>query len=149
MITTTHLIILADRASAHLLLVRDGKIIKKMDVEKDDVPQKVKHGENAWDAQDKIFRHIEDHVKRHLEKVAHVAGEFVKNEKINGVLIGGHKTLFAKIEKELKYPLSKKVLGSFVTELKAEQGEIVKRINNFLDKLENEKVQKKLEKALS
>lgn len=144
-----YLIVLADRMSGILYIVDEGKIVKKKSIEKDDVPRKVKHGENTWDAQDKILRHIDEHVKRHLEKVAAEALRFANDTKISGIIIGGHKQLFEKVKSEFKYPYSKKILGEFVTELKADQGEILKRITKKIESLEKSREENLLQKALS
>ncbi len=126
----------------------NGNIIRSLELNNDDVPQNVKNGENTWDAQDKLFRHIEDHLHRHLAKVTDAARDFVKNEKIKGVIIGGHKPLFSKIEVEMKYPLSKKVLGKFVTELKIPTKEMISRVNEAISKIEALEIENMLQQSL-
>lgn len=137
-----------DRQRGRMFTYENGNIIRSLELNNDDVPQNVKNGENAWDAQDKIFRHIEDHLHRHLVKVTDAARDFVKNEKIKGVLIGGHKPLFSKIEAEMKYPLSKKVLGKFVTELKIPTKEMISRVNEVISKIEALEIENMLQQSL-
>lgn len=143
-----YLVLLIDREHARMFTITNGIAGETVELESVDVPQNVKHGDDTWDAQDKIFRHIEDHLHRHIEKVAKEANEFAKNEKITGLLIGSHKPLFGKIEKHLKYPLSKKVIGSFVTELKVPKNEILKRALKLLETISARKEVEELEKAL-
>ena len=142
------MIIVVDRQRGRMFTFESGAIVRSLELNNDDVPQNVKNGENAWDAQDKIFRHIEDHLHRHLAKVTDAAREFVKNEKIKGVIIGGHKPLFSKIEAEMKYPLSKKVLGKFVTELKIPTKEMISRVNEAISNIESARTENLLHQSL-
>ena len=132
-----------------MFTVENGKSLRHLELKHDEAPPNVKKGENAWDAQDKIFRHIEDHLFKHLEHAAQGALEFVKNEKIAGLLIGGHRPLFGKIEKHLKYPLSKKVRATFVTELKLANEDILKKAVKIIEEVERKMGEEKLQKALA
>ena len=143
-----YLIVLGDRQRGRMFTFGEGEIVRSLELINDDAPQKVKNGENTWDAQDKIFRHIEDHLHRHLVKVTEAAREFVKKEKIRGVIIGGHKPLFSKIESEMRYPLSKKVLGKFVTELKVPTKEIVARVKEAISEIEALETENMLQQSL-
>ncbi|MDO8269161.1 MAG: hypothetical protein Q7T54_00635, partial [Candidatus Levybacteria bacterium] len=98
---TKYLVLLVDRKRARMFTLANGTVERHLELSNDEAPSRVKHGDDTWDAQDKIFRHIEDHLHRHLEHVAKEALGFVKKEKITGVLIGGHRPLFSKIEKQL------------------------------------------------
>lgn len=126
------MVLLADRKMVKMFTLLDGSIEEKEEFENEHVPQKVKHGDNTWDAQDKIFRHIEDHLHRHLKKVGERAAKFALKNNISELIIGGHKPLFSKIEKHLPYPLSQKVTGRFVTELKAPFNEILHRAQKHI-----------------
>lgn len=142
------MVLLADRKRARMFTLLDGVVKKSEEHIYDDVPQKVRHGDDTWDAQDKIFRHIEDHLHRHLTVVALNASVFAKENNINGIIIGGHKQLFTKIKSHLQYPLNKKIKGTFVTELKAPFGEIIERAKNCILQLENDDEIKRYEKSL-
>lgn len=144
-----YLILAVDRQKALLFALVDGLVENEAVLVYDYVPQKVKHGDDTWDAQDKIFRHIEDHLHRHLKNVAKKASEFAKEYKITGILIGGHKPLFSKIEKYIPYPLSKKIKGTFVTELKIPQNDIIKKAVKLIEQLDRRAEDDKLQKALS
>lgn len=112
-----YLVLLADREKARLFTVHLGEIEEHKDVFNGLVPQRVKHGDDTWDQQNKIQRHIEDHLHRHLKFIAQEAHDFAQKHPINFVIIGGHKDIIPKIQKHLTYPLNKMILGEFVTEL--------------------------------
>lgn len=112
-----YLVLLVDREKARLFTVHLGQIDETKEIFDPSVPQKVKHGDNAWDAQDKIFRHIQDHLHRHLKLITQETAKFANGRNIQFILIGGHKELFAKIKKHLPKNLADKVKGTFVTEL--------------------------------
>lgn len=110
-----YLVILVDREKARLFSVRFGEISEHLDVFDDKVPQNVKAGDDSWDQQNKIFRHIEDHLHRHLKLISETVDDFVKNNPVSFVIIGGHQEMIGKFKKHLNYPLNKMVLGEFVT----------------------------------
>lgn len=112
-----YLVLLVDREKAKLFTVFLGFIEDYKEFTTDHVPQKVKAKKIDFGRDDKISRHIEGHLDKHLKSVAQITKEFVRGKKINFILIGGHKELFAKVKRHLLYPLNKKKLGEFVTEL--------------------------------
>lgn len=133
----TYMILLADRKHAKFFLLKDGVVIGEQNEKHNEyVPQKVKHGDDTWDAQDKIFRHIQVHLHRYLQEVAKEASKFARHDHIAGVLIGGHKQLFPEIKKHLLYPLQDKVKGYFVTELKVPFNQILERAKKEVKLLE-------------
>lgn len=143
------MILLVDRKRSKMFTLVNGLVMKNEEFKFSDTPRKVRHGDDTWDAQDKIYRHIEDHVHRHLASIAESATIFAKQNHVSGIIIGGHKPLFSKIVNHLKYPLNKKVKGTFVTELKAPFDEIVKRAIDKISKLEIDEEIKRYEKSLA
>lgn len=131
-----YLVLLADRKNARMFTLQKGVAGQHEEIVCEDVPQKVRHGDDTWDSQDKIFRHIEDHLRRHLECVGQQAKLYVEKNNIDRILIGSHKPLFGKIKKNLQYPLSQKVVGTFVTELKIPFGEILNRAKIHIAEIE-------------
>lgn len=138
-INKTYLVLLADRKMAMLYTLFKGSASSLSRFTKNDVPQRVKHGNNTWDAQDKINRHIENHLHLHLKSVGEFIKKYVKENPVDGILIGGHKALFAKIKKHIPYPTSKKVVGNFVTELKVPLNTISKKAIAEIEKLETKR----------
>ena len=134
-----YMVLLVDRQKAKMFTISDGAVEKIEEFKDGHVPQKVKHGDDTWDAQDKIFRHIEDHLHRHLTLVGKKAAAFTKENNITGIIIGSHRPLFSKIEKHLPYPLSRKIKGRFVTELKAPFNEILQRAERLIEQIEQKR----------
>lgn len=132
----TYMVLLVDRKKAKIFTLIDGMVDGYEEFAGEYVPQKVKHGDDTWDAPDKIFRHIEDHLHRHLTLIFQKAVSFAQKNNIYGIVIGSHKPLFPKIKKHLPQLLSRKVKGEFVTELKAPFNDIVKRAKDLIDKIE-------------
>ena len=86
---------------------------------------------------------------RHLVHVTKEVQEYIKKERVDAIIIGGHKPLFRKVKGHLKYPLDKKVLGNFVTELKVPQEEVFRRAMNLIEKIETENEEEQMRNALS
>ena len=112
-----YLSLLVDREKARLFTVHLGKIEEQKDILIELVPQNVKAKKIDWGRDDKIFRHIEDHLHRHLQLIAKAAKDFLKNKGIQLVIVGGDAEMIPKIKKHLLYPLDKMVRGQFITEL--------------------------------
>lgn len=135
----TYLVLLVDRVRAEFFTLLDGSVGSHEILKRDQVPQRVKHGNNIWDAQDKIMRHIENHLHRHLQNVSRAVSTFAKKNRIHGILIGSHKPLFQKIEKHLAYPFNRKIKGRFVTELKGPFNEVLRRAKKSISQVENKR----------
>ena len=133
-----YLVLLIDRKRVRIFTIHSsGTVERKEEFEDGHVPKKVKHGDNTWDAQDKIYRHIEDHLHRHLTLIAEKVKIYAAQEdNIAGILIGGHNQLFPKIIKHLPYPLSRQVIRTFIADLKAPFNEILERIKNLIKEIE-------------
>ena len=82
--------------------------------------------------EDKIQRHVQDHLHRHYKYISQSAQEFVKNRDITGVILGGHKNELSQFEKHLPKTLQTKVLGRFVSELKGDFNDIVKKSKKII-----------------
>lgn len=119
-----YLVLLVDREKARLFTVHLGKIEEHQEVFDKSVPQNVKAKKIDYGRDDKIFRHIEGHLNRYLQKIAKEALEFARNKKIQFIILGGHAEMIPKIKNHLPYPLNKKVLGEFVTELNIPLNEV-------------------------
>lgn len=135
----TYFVLLADRKRAIFVLVNNGAVEKEEEHVVSDVPQKVKHGYDIRSQQDKILRHVEDHLHRHLQTVGKEAEAFVKGTLVTGILIGGHKDLFGKITGHLSQQLSKKIKGHFVAELKVPFNTVLKKIKTEIARIEGER----------
>lgn len=112
-----YMVILADREKARLFTVYLGEIEEHRDFVDNIVPQKVKAKKDQTSRDDKIFRHIEDHLRQHLKLISQAASSFARDKNISFLIIGGHKEMISKIKKGLPLRLKKIVKGEFVTEL--------------------------------
>lgn len=122
-----YLVILVDRKKVMMFTLLEGFAVGRYkEIVLDDVPQKVRvDEEDYYGRSDKVFRHIEDHLHRHLQKVAGFIDDFVRREKIDGVFLGGHTDMFPKVKKYLPLSLRKNIKATFITDLKAPFNEIL------------------------
>ncbi len=120
-----YLFIIADKKRAILVLINKGEIEDSREFVHTGVSKMVKsdsgelHGRN-----DKLSRHIDKQIHEHLQLIMKQVDIFIAKKNINGVFIGGHKTLHHTIQNELPKILQEKLRGTFVTELKITQEEI-------------------------
>ena len=113
-----YLVLLVDRKKARLFTVHLGEIEEQKEFIDGRVPQNVRANErDFYGRSDKIFRHIEDHLHRHLQLIAEAVSAFIREHDGSFLIIGGHKELVPKVKKHLPPPVQKMVLGEFVTEL--------------------------------
>lgn len=129
-----YLVLLVDRKKARLFTVHLGNIEEHIDVFGEFVPQKVRQINKAWAREDKILRHIEDHLHRHLQLIAKITDEFAKNKDFKFLILGGHRGLFKKIKKHLPKYLTKKIKDTFVTELNIPLNDIYLRSKKVIEK---------------
>lgn len=120
-----YLILLSDREKARLFTVHLGRIEEEKQVFDESVPQNVKAKKIDWGRDDKIFRHIEQHLHRHLEFIAKAVSEFAKGKDVHFIILGGHKEIIPKMKTHLSYPLNKMVKGEFVADLDLSADEVL------------------------
>lgn len=123
-----YLFVLADRQFAKIFTFFNGALENHMEISDPSVPQNVKSNkEENYARNNKIIRHIKDHIHRHLKLISEKVDEFVGVKPINAVFIGGHKELLHLIRDHLNPELQKKIVGKFVFGLKVFQNEILRR----------------------
>ncbi|MEX2013079.1 MAG: hypothetical protein WD967_01610 [Candidatus Levyibacteriota bacterium] len=134
-----YMVLLVDRQKVKFFTLIDGSVERIDEFKNGRVPQKVRvNEEHYYGRGDKILRHIEDHLHRHLALVSQKAAVFAETNHIGGIVIGSHKPLFLKIEKHLPQHLFKKVEGRFVTELKEPFNDILERAKRLIDQIEKQ-----------
>ncbi|MDO8583038.1 MAG: hypothetical protein Q7R51_00725 [bacterium] len=122
-----YLFVIADRKFAKILTFLDGVLESHTEILDSSVPQDVKSNkEENYARNNKIIRHIEDHIHRHLQLISKKVDEFVGVKPVHGVFIGGHKELLHLIKKHLNPNLRKKIVGEFIAPLKVFQNKIIK-----------------------
>lgn len=122
-----YLILLADREKARLFTVHLGRIEEHKDIFVGEVPQNVKAKKIDWGRDNKIFRHIEQHLHYHLQFIAKAVLSFSQNKGIQFIILGGHREMIPKLRAHLFYPLNKMVKGEFVTALNIPKDHILEK----------------------
>lgn len=135
-----YLIVLPDREKAKYFMLYDGSIEDQGEVIDKSVPQNVKgrvpEAQYA-DRNDKIQRHINDHLHRHFQTITEHIQEFIDNRPITGVIIGGHKPLMSQFKKQLPKQLREKVVGEFVSELNINMNEMINKSRQVISRVNN------------
>jgi hypothetical protein len=136
-----YLVIAVDRKRAFFFILRDSVIENQDAIIDDTVPQNVK---GRWpeaqyaQREDKIQRHIIDHLHRHFMTIADEVKRFVGAKKIAGVILGGHKNEFSQFKKCLPKALQEKIVGEFVSELNVDLPELQEKAKRIIKKTDNQ-----------
>lgn len=137
-----YLVLLVDREKARLFTVHLGNIEEHREISNSIVPQRVRQINKAWMRQDKIFRHIEDHLHRHFELIFNWTCEFVKKNNVGFIIIGTHEELLPRIKKQLPKMLSKLVVGFFTTEVNVPLNKVFLQSKKIAEKIERERIER-------
>ncbi|MBI2599920.1 hypothetical protein HYW43_03305, partial [Candidatus Daviesbacteria bacterium] len=140
-----YLVLLVDRKKAKFFTVYLGEIAEQKEVFNGDVPQRVKAKTINWGRYDKIPRHIEDHLNKHLKQISQAVYDFAIDKNIHFIILGGNKEIILKIRKHLHYPLNKMVLGEFVTQLNIPLNEVLIHSKKIATKIKQRLVRAKRE----
>ncbi len=128
-----YLFIVADLKKAFLYLFNNGNLATTRKIMDPTVNKKIKSNSGELSGRNtKLDHKIDNQIHRHLQLIAKEATILVSGKKINGIFIGGHKTLFNKIEKELPTALQKMIRGEFVTELNIPEEELISHCSRTL-----------------
>ena len=119
--------VVVDRRKARIFTVYLGRIEEHSGVFEDEVPAKVKAGEWANLRESKISHHIEDHVLRHLKRVAEKILEFFKERDFGRLIVAGHEELASKFEALLHPYLQERIAGRFYVEPDVALDEILRQ----------------------
>ncbi len=141
-----YLVLLADREKAIMFTVNGGKIEDQKVIIDGNVPQNVKAKKIDYGRDDKIFRHIEQHLHYHLQYIAKETQVFTKGKNISFIILGGHGELIPKMRAHLLYPLNKLVKGKFITELNIPINDVLIHSGKIADEI-NQKLTKRIRKT--
>lgn len=129
-----YFILLVDNAKARFFTVHLGKIEEHEEIFDPSVPQRVRaNEEHFYGRSDKIFRHIQDHLNRHLKLIAEKARQFITENQARFVIVGGHEQIFKKIIKRLPKNIRDKIRGTFVTELNIPASQVLRESQRFIE----------------
>jgi hypothetical protein len=121
-----YLFIVADLKKATIIFFNKGVVEKISEIMDPSVSRKIKstsgeiYGRNT-----KLSHKINNQIHKHLQLIVNQASSLISGKHINGVFIGGHKTMFNAIEKVMPKELQEKVRGEFVTELNLPESELI------------------------
>ncbi|MCF7803999.1 MAG: hypothetical protein K9N46_01685 [Candidatus Marinimicrobia bacterium] len=122
-------IILVDRAKARILEVKLGKVIERLHVLEEDMPDQVKEGDFGGTSERRIERHINEHVHRHLKQVAEKALELHQQHDYKWIYVGGRQEIINEFEGMLHSYLKERIEGHLVVEPHAPMEEVLKKAN--------------------
>lgn len=119
-----YLVILADRVKGRFFTTFLGDF-----EEEEEVKDKVTLGKikAVGGRNNQADRYLRDHLRKHLKLIGLKALEFVRQKKIDGVIIGGHQELIHKIKDSLPTKLKQKVMGEFVADLNLSLSELTQK----------------------
>jgi peptide chain release factor subunit 1 len=131
-----YLVILSDKKNAMFYTIAGGTVEDNDKLFDESVPQDINHiGSQGLRTQrdDKTQRHVHEHMLKHFSYIAKRAEDFIKNKKIDGVILGGHKNELNQFKEQLPRNLKEKVIGDFVTELHTNAQDILKKSSKIID----------------
>ncbi len=134
-----YLVILMDREKARFFTITQRLVERSGELFDPSVPQNVHADTDESEnnaREDKINRHIQDHIHRHFKKIVQTITQFIGNDIITGVIIGGHKNLFQKFEHHLPKNLQDKIMGEFVTELNNNTNKVILRSLQLIEEID-------------
>lgn len=129
-----YLIIIADRKKAFLFLFDKGDVQICKEIMDPGVRKDTKQSAGElYGKSNKLSHHIDNQLHHHLQLIAEEINHLIAGKHINGVFIGGHKMLFAAIEKVLPADLQNKLRGEFITELNIPSDELIRHCRRVLE----------------
>lgn len=114
---------IVDREKARIFLSSLGEIEEVSPV-LDDVPGR--HDQGGW-AQARLGRHIEDHVQRHLKRVADALLRLHQRRRYDHLVLAGPEQAVAELERELHDYVRRTILGRTSLPLTASAEEVLDR----------------------
>lgn len=108
-----YLLAIIDRTQAKILLVNHSQTEKESVMIKSDVPQRILAKGGHMGREDKILRHIEDHLHRHLKKVAQQIISLEKSYHTGLLVVGAQIELVGRIQDLLPTSMKKNLIGHF------------------------------------
>lgn len=127
------IVVLIDRNRAKIIEVNFSLEEAKSKVINSDVPQRIQAKGDNMGREDKILRHIEDHLHRHLVKVVKELKSFENSFPDELIVIGAQKELVGKFKNLLSKDFQKKVIGFFGAEVDDNETELLKKAHKIVD----------------
>jgi|GEM_PF-154758 len=121
-------LILVDRAKARIVEMRMGKAVEHFHVHEEDMPDQVKKGGFGGTTERRVERHINDHVRWHLKRVAEEAKKLQEKHDYKWVYIGGRPEIINEFEKVLHSYVKERVVGHLELEPGAPLKEVLEKV---------------------
>lgn len=140
---------IVDREKSRIFLSSLGEIEEVSRV-LDDVPGK--HDQGGW-AQARLQRHIEDHVQRHLKRVAEALLRLQQSRPFDHLVLAGSEETVAELERELHDYVRRTILARTSLPITANPGEVLDRAlaleRDLEDRREREATERVVQEALA
>ena len=127
---------LVDRTKTEFFSLNWDRFYKEYGFSKYDVPQKIKGMGESWKGlhEKKMLHHIEWHLHEHLKKSAQDLFKIWQREKFKKLIIGGHREIIKKFEKELHSYLKPLIIERFHAEPDMFMKEVKKEGKSTVDR---------------
>lgn len=136
---------IVDRARARIFVSRLGEIQETSSL-LDEVPGR--HDQGGW-AQARLQRHVEDHVQRHLKRVAEVLLGMQKGRPYDHLVLAGQEEAVAELERELHDYVSQKVVARISLPMAASTDEVLEQAMDLERDLEEGREREAVERLVS
>jgi peptide chain release factor subunit 1 len=140
----TSCVAIVDRARARILVTTLGEIEEVTDI-LDEVPGQ--HDQGGW-AQRRLQRHIEDHVLRHLKRVADAVLRLHQRRGFDHLLLAGPDEVVGELERDLHDYVRRTVAGRLPLAMSASLPEILERVMDVERDLEARREREAVERVV-
>jgi peptide chain release factor subunit 1 len=137
--------VIVDRARARIFLSRLGDIEERTGI-LDDVPGQ--HDQGGW-SQARLQRHIEDHVQRHLKRVAEALLRLQRARPFDHLVLAGPEEAVAELERELHDYVAQRLLARTSLPVHAGIDEVLERTVEMERELEDRREREAVERLAS
>jgi len=134
--------VIVDRAKARIFLSGRDVIEERTEVV-DDVPGRHEQGGRA---QARYQRHVDDHVGRHLRRVADLLLDMLRRGDFDYVIVAGPEQALAEFERLLHDWVARRIVGRTSLPITASPGEVLERILEIEERMESKKEAQMLER---
>jgi peptide chain release factor subunit 1 len=144
-LSETFCTVIVDRARARIFLSRLGEIEERSGI-LDEVPGR--HDQGGW-SQARLQRHIEDHVQRHLKRVAEALLRLQRARPFDHLVLAGPEEAVAELERELHDYVSRRVLARTSLPIQTGADEVLERTMQLERGLEDRREREAVERLAS
>ncbi len=133
------LVALVDAKNARLVEVEMGRVVREINLEDPDVPNKTDQG--GW-SQANIQRHIQDHINHHHKDVADQLTRLYDGNPSIGLIVSGQERNVANFAGYLPKRLQDALLGNLKLDIRASADEIVEEAETMIRSRREERLHK-------